>query len=172
MPFAAPVTSLPPSRFSFVSIAPALPFHASAAGADSITTLCNQHPARAQRVMPSSLAAGVSADPCTSPSPWLLSCAASEALQAASFEAWVAPGGLGSPVPPPAGRCVPLQTMVFAAAATRGHRSAHSLATGPVMAEPARAHTHTEDEVQTWAAIQRIASVFASLPASKPGQGS
>ena len=28
--------------------------------------------------------------------------------------------------------------MVLAAAATRGHRSAHSLATGPVMVEPAR----------------------------------
>ena len=31
-----------------------------------------------------------------------------------------------------------VHTMVLAAAATRGHRSAHSLATGPVMVEPAR----------------------------------
>ncbi len=35
----------------------------------------------------------------------------------------------------PAGR-PPLYTMVLAAAATRGQRSAHSLATGPVIAEP------------------------------------
>lgn len=33
-------------------------------------------------------------------------------------------------------RVLRAQTMVLAAAATRGQRSAHSLATGPVMAEP------------------------------------